>query len=193
LEEERTVHSDMLPGSFFGPSNLVELLRHRADHQAADTAFTFLADGENESERVTYRELELRARAIAAHLQALSLEGERALLLFPSGPEFVAAFFGCLYAGVVAVPAYPPRRNRNIMRVEAIGRDALPKIALTTQTELDRVEAMFDPDSFLRSFPWHAVEAIGDQAAQGWHKPNVNADTLAFLQYTSGSTVLPRA
>src|SRR5688500_58497 len=68
---KRNVHSDMLPGSFFGPSNLVELLRHRAEHQAGDTAFAFLADGENESERVSYRELELRARSIGAHLQEM--------------------------------------------------------------------------------------------------------------------------
>jgi 8-amino-7-oxononanoate synthase len=182
----------MLPGSFFGPPNLIELLRHRADHQALDTAFAFLADGENESERVTYRDLERRARAVGAHLQSMGLEGERALLLFPSGPEFVAAFFGCLYAGVVAVPAYPPRRNRNIMRVEAIARDALPKVALTTQTELDRVKAMLDEDSFLRSFPWEAVESIGNDAADTWKKPNVHADTLAFLQYTSGSTGVPK-
>src|SRR5687768_9104853 len=88
------VHSDMLPGSFFGPPNLIELLRHRADHQGSDTAFAFLSDGETESERVTYRDLERRARAVGAQLQSMGMEGERALLLFPSGPEFVAAFFG---------------------------------------------------------------------------------------------------
>ena len=134
------VHLDHLPGSFFGPSNLVDLLRHRAAHQGHDRAFSYLVDGENEEVQLSYRELDRQARAIAAWLQAMGLAGERALLLYPAGLDFIAAFFGCLYAGVMAVPAYPPRRNRNMARIEAIANDAEAKIALTTSEVLERVQ-----------------------------------------------------
>ena len=122
------VHLDHLPRSFFGPSNLVMLLRHRAVHQSNDRAFTFLVDGENEELDAHLSSLDLgKARAIGAWLQMLGLEGERALLLYPAGLDFIAAFFGCLYAGVVAVPAYPPRKNRSLSRIQAIADDAEPK------------------------------------------------------------------
>ena len=90
-----TVHLDHLPGSFFGPSNLVDLLRHRALHQGHDRAFTYLADGETDEMNLSYQQLDERARAIAARLSGLGLEGERALLLYPAGLDFIVAFFGC--------------------------------------------------------------------------------------------------
>ncbi|GIX01631.1 MAG: hypothetical protein KatS3mg112_0568 [Thermogutta sp.] len=99
--------SEKLPGRFFGPTTLVELLRHRATYQPDDIAFIYLVDGETEEQPITYRELDRQARAIAAWLQTHDLVGERALLLYPPGLDFIAAFFGCLYAGVVAVPVYP--------------------------------------------------------------------------------------
>jgi acyl-CoA synthetase (AMP-forming)/AMP-acid ligase II len=86
-------------------------LRERASHQPEEIVYTFLLDGETESDWLTYQVLDRQARAIAATLQSYQTMGERALLLYPPGLEFVAAFFGCLYAGVVAVPVYPPRRD----------------------------------------------------------------------------------
>ncbi|HEY4759546.1 MAG TPA: AMP-binding protein, partial [Thermoguttaceae bacterium] len=100
------MHLDHLPGTFFGPSNLVELLLHRARCQSDDIAFTYLVDGENEQVHLTYKELDRQARAIGAWLEAQDLAGERALLLYPPGLEFIAAFFGCVYGGVIAVPVY---------------------------------------------------------------------------------------
>src|SRR5688572_19880829 len=138
------MHLDHLPGSFFGPSNLVELLRHRAAHQPHDVAFTYLVDGETEEIRITHAELERKSRAIAAKLESLGLTGERALLLYPPGLDFIAAFFGCLFAGVVAVPAYPPRRNRNMNRIQAIVDDAEAKIAMTDAATLERIESILD-------------------------------------------------
>ena len=90
---------------------LVDILHSKALYQPDKKAFTFLLDGETEEISLTYLELDLQARVIATRLQNLGASGERALLLYPPGLEFIAAFFGCLYAGVVAVPAYPPRRN----------------------------------------------------------------------------------
>ena len=92
---------EQLPGTFFGPANLVDLLGHRARCQPDDVAFTFLTDGENEQERVTYKELDRQARAIGAWLESLDLVGQRALLLYPAGLELflnLVAFTGMITA-----------------------------------------------------------------------------------------------
>ena len=187
-----TVHQDHLPGSFFGPSTLVELLRHRALHQGDDVGFRFLVDGERETVEWTYSDVDRKARAVAASLQAMGLEGERALLLYPSGLEFLAAFFGCLYAGVTAVPAYPPRRNRNMARIQAIAADAEAKVALTTFDVLERVQTMIADTPALQQIRWRATDQWDEQLADQWQRPDVHGDTLAFLQYTSGSTGMPK-
>jgi len=186
------VHLDHLPGSFFGPSTLVELLQHRALHQGNDIGFRFLVDGERELVEWTYADLDRKARAIAASLQSMDLEGERALLLYPSGLDFVAAFFGCLYAGVTAVPAYPPRRNRNMARIDAIANDAEAKIALTTFDVLERVQTMISETPSLQQIRWRATDQWDEDLADGWQRPDVHGGTLAFLQYTSGSTGTPK-
>jgi 8-amino-7-oxononanoate synthase len=186
------VHLDQLPGSFFGPSNLVDLVRHRASHQGHDRAFTYLVDGETEEIHLTYSQLDEQARAIAARLQALGLEGERALLLYPAGLDFITAFFGCLYAGVVAVPAYPPRRNRSLSRIQAIADDAQAKIALTTQAVWDRVQTVLEGNPDLKRIPWLCTDQLPSELHNQWRVPDVHGDTLAFLQYTSGSTGTPK-
>ncbi|HBL28250.1 MAG TPA: AMP-dependent synthetase, partial [Acidobacteria bacterium] len=125
--------SNQSAGSQGRPATLVSLLRSRAAEQGGKTAFAFLTDGEVEGERLTYAGLAGRAQAIAAALCESLAPGDRALLLYPPGLEFIAAFFGCLAAGVIAVPAYPPRRSdRSQERLRAIARDAAPRAALTT-------------------------------------------------------------
>ena len=133
------------------------LLRHRARCQPDDIAFTYLVDGENEQVHLTYRELDRQARAIGAWLESHDLAGERALLLYPAGLEFIAAFFGCLYAGVVAVPVYPPRRNRSLNRIQAIADDAEAKVALTTDVVLNRVMPLIDETPHLKQLTWLAT------------------------------------
>jgi 8-amino-7-oxononanoate synthase len=188
----QTVHLDHLPGSFFGPSTFVELLRHRARCQPTDTAFTILVDGEDEKFDLSYAELDRQARAIAAWLESHDLVGERALLLYPAGAEFIAAFFGCLYAGVVAVPVYPPRRNRSLERIQAVADDAEAKVALTTDVVLSRVEPLIDETPHLKQLTWLATSHIPPKTEDQWSQPDVHGDTLAFLQYTSGSTGTPK-
>jgi len=186
------VHLDYLPGTFFGPSNLVELLRHRAHCQPEDTAFTYLTDGENDQVHLTYRELDRQARSIGAWLESRDLVGQQALLLYPPGLEFVAAFFGCLYAGVVAVPVYPPRRNRSLKRIQAIADDANAKVALTTEQVFNRVMPLIDETPHLKQLTWLPTCEVPLEMAQQWTMPDVHGDTLAFLQYTSGSTGTPK-
>jgi acyl transferase domain-containing protein/acyl-CoA synthetase (AMP-forming)/AMP-acid ligase II/acyl carrier protein len=180
-------------GSFFYPETLVHLLRYRAQQQPNESAFIYLVDGENEELHVSYAELDAHARSIAAWLESRGLKGERALLLYPSGMEFVTAFFGCLYAGVIAVPTNPPRRNAKLSRIEAIVDAADARVALTTLEILDRVQPVLNESPRLARLPWYATddEADGGTADQ-WQMPDVSFDTLAFLQYTSGSTGTPK-
>jgi acyl transferase domain-containing protein/acyl-CoA synthetase (AMP-forming)/AMP-acid ligase II len=174
-------------------SSLVDLLRYRVLNQPEEIAYTFLVDGERESVSLTYQELDRKARAIATQLlQQVGVIGSRALLLYPPGMEFVAAFFGCLYAGFVAVPAYPPRRNQKMSRLQAIVSDSQAVVALTTESELASIQAQLTENTTLAILPWLATDSINSELASGWREPTSNRDTLAFLQYTSGSTGTPK-
>jgi acyl-CoA synthetase (AMP-forming)/AMP-acid ligase II len=112
-------------------STLVEVLRWRAQHQADQHAYIFLADGEQQEIKLSYAELDQRARAIGRTLQRLQAGGQRVLLLFPPGLDYIAAFLGCFYAGAVAVPAYPPHSNRSLIRIQSIVDDSQAAIACT--------------------------------------------------------------
>ena len=173
-------------------NTLVDLLRTRSLHQPQKGGFIFLKDGEMPSSELTYQELDRQARAIAAKLQSQGATGERALLLYPSGLDFIAAFFGCLYAGVVAVPAYPPRPNQKISRIEAIVEDSQAKFALTTTSLLDSIERKFAENPTATPLQWLTTDNIDSDLAANWQTPNCNQNSLAFLQYTSGSTGTPK-
>jgi acyl transferase domain-containing protein/acyl-CoA synthetase (AMP-forming)/AMP-acid ligase II/thioesterase domain-containing protein/acyl carrier protein len=172
--------------------SLADVLRERAAGQPERRAYTFLVDGEAEEVHLTYGGLDLQARAVAAHLQSLGLHGERALLVYPSGLEYLAGFFGCLYAGAVAVPAYPPRLNRSLARLRTIVQDARVAVALTTADLLEGLAPRLAAAPELGALPWVATDALGTAEAGGWRHPNAGPDTLAFLQYTSGSTTAPK-
>jgi acyl-CoA synthetase (AMP-forming)/AMP-acid ligase II/arylsulfatase A-like enzyme/Tfp pilus assembly protein PilF/acyl carrier protein len=178
------------------PSTLVDLLRERAQEHPERTAYTFLLDGEVETSRLTYGELDRQARAVAALLQERGAAGERALLLFPPGLEFVAAFFGCLYAGVVAVPAYPPRPGQEQPRLRSILADARPRFALTTAALSARLKTLGEDDPAFAALGRLTVEPFLDagvaERAEDWRRPALSGDSLAFLQYTSGSTADPK-
>jgi natural product biosynthesis luciferase-like monooxygenase protein/FkbM family methyltransferase len=136
--------------------------------------------------------LDRRARAIAAKLQAQGMEGRRVLLLYPAGLEYIAAFFGCLYAGAVAVPTYPPRLNRNLLRLQSIVADAGATTALTTESLLSRVEPLLGQSPELQSLAWLSTDNLAQDLPDQWREPALNGETLAFLQYTSGSTAAPK-
>jgi acetylornithine/succinyldiaminopimelate/putrescine aminotransferase/acyl-CoA synthetase (AMP-forming)/AMP-acid ligase II/predicted amino acid dehydrogenase/acyl carrier protein len=171
--------------------SLVHLLRKRAEEKHDDRAYTFLSSGE-ESEVLTFGQLDVRARAIAARLQQLGAKGERALLLYPQGTEYIAAFYGCLAAGTVAVPGYPPRMNRNLKRFESIVADARPKAALTTESVYKQLKERIDDTPALKAIEWLVTSDVPSEEAERWVDPNVQPDTLAFLQYTSASTSAPK-
>ena len=174
------------------PPDLIELLRYRARHQPERTGFIFLRKDDAEPEAITYRELDARARAIGASLQQLASPGDRALLLFPPGLEFVAAFFGCLYAGLIAVPIPIFRSEHNISKIEAIARDSQATVALMSASLLSGSKDRLLQGSVLADLRCLAIEDVGAGTEGSWQKPSVNSDTLALLQYTSGSTGNPK-
>ncbi|MEL6911005.1 MAG: AMP-binding protein [Cyanobacteria bacterium J06648_1] len=172
--------------------NLVELLQYRGRHQPSQTAYAFLQDGEIESERLTYQQLDQQARAIAAQLQALKLSGQRALLLYPPGLEFIPAFFGCLYASVVAVPAYPPKKNHKLGRLRSIIADAQPEVVLAPKAILAKIQDCLSEAENLADLTYLATDEVDLDLAQTWQAADITGDSLAFLQYTSGSTGTPK-
>ena len=178
------------------PTTLVDLLRERAECQADDRAYTFLVDGESEEIHLTYHELDRQARAIGAWLQSQGLKGQRAMLLYPPGLDFIAAFFGCQYAEVVAVPAYPPRMNRAPAGIQAIAADAGATVALTSDAVLERIGPLIDQTADLKALRWLSTDGPVHGVEGGyegeWRRPQITGETLAFLQYTSGSTGTPK-
>ena len=186
------MHHEQLPDSNSAPTSLVDLIRTRARLHGEDLAFRFLTDGENDEVALSYAEFDRRARAIGASLEARNLKGKRVLLLFPAGLDFVTSFFGCLYAGVVAVPAYPPRMNRSLNRIESIAADCDAPAALTTQAVLERVQPLLEQTPNLKKLDWLASDTMPSGLADEWVDPKIETNDLAFLQYTSGSTGTPK-
>lgn len=180
----------------FGPfsppqTNLVEQLRYWATAIPETVAFRFISRDEEQPIELTYSQLDCRAQAIAARLVSMGFAGKRALLLYPPGLDFVEAFIACLYSGVIPVPAYPPRRNRNMMRIDAISNDAQAAVALTVKSVIARSSSIGDTHS-LRSIPWVATEDIPDELQSDWIKPKIKPNDIGLIQYTSGSTGNPK-
>jgi acyl-CoA synthetase (AMP-forming)/AMP-acid ligase II len=175
-------------------ASLLEILQERVASVPDRHIFTFLEDGEVESERFTYHQLDGRARAIAAQLQEGVAPGDRVMLVYPPGLEFIAALFGCFYAGAIAVPVYPPRFGMvadPCRALATIARDCEPAAILVggalTEPMTAACTALAELSS-IRLIPtepngWHAVS---------FQPQTVGRDTIALLQYTSGSTGDPK-
>jgi acyl-CoA synthetase (AMP-forming)/AMP-acid ligase II len=172
--------------------SVIDLLRQAAETRPDQVGYTFLLNDGLEEVNLTYGDLDHEARAIAAYLQSAKMGGSRVLLLYPAGLEYIAAFFGCLYAGAVAVPAYPPKMNRSLGRLQSIAADAQATLVLTTRAILSRIEGLFPQLPDLQKLKWLATDSLANDPADSWRMPAVDGDTLAFLQYTSGSTAEPK-
>ncbi|WP_437620402.1 non-ribosomal peptide synthase/polyketide synthase [Sorangium sp. So ce1151] len=186
------------PGHRLTSSSLIDLLRSRAEAEGDAPLYQFLETGEVESGGgwVSVGEIEQRARDVAALLQAASVApGARALLLYPPGIDYIAGFFGCLYAGVVAVPAYPPdpsRLDRTLPRIQAIVADAGVGVVLTVAAVASIAEHVCEAAPDLRALRWLATDRDAPGLRGALRPPPLDRDTLAFLQYTSGSTGSPK-
>ncbi|RFU83411.1 non-ribosomal peptide synthetase, partial [Streptomyces triticagri] len=175
----------------FRPADLVEMLALRAAETPDATAY-ILVEEDGSERRLSYRELDTRARAVAASMQADGLAGGQSLLLYPPGEEYIVGFFGCLYSGTAAVPVYPPTSPRGLERLLEIVRDAQATTALTDDATLQLVRAMGDQIDGLSGLAWQATDTVPQDAADAWQEFLPGSDALAFLQYTSGSTGAPK-
>lgn len=179
------------------PGHLIRALRLHAEERPRQPAFVQLLNDQADHAGLTYAQLDRRARAIGARLQDMGFAGQRVLLVHPPGLDFITAFFGCLYAGCVAVPTYPPHRHRMIERFHAVAADAGARVALSNASGASQFQAMMEAGKSGRSAASSrlspiATDEIPDVFAERWQEPAIAPDTLAMLQYTSGSTSRPK-
>jgi len=175
--------------------SLNDLVTARARDQATRTAYLFLRDGEHDEVRLIYGEVDRQARAIAARLRETCAPGDRALLLYPPGLEFISAFFGCLYAGVIAVPSYPPDPTRlriSLARLQVIAADCGARAVLGTAQVTDRHAELGFAVPALRDATWIATDGELATASIDFAPVAAEPSAIAFLQYTSGSTAAPK-
>ncbi|MEU6065582.1 fatty acyl-AMP ligase [Streptomyces sp. NPDC047082] len=178
--------------------SLVDLLTTHASTHPDRTAYRYLVTGDSdgETQELSYGRLADRSRAIAAWLQERGLAGSRAMLLHPPGLEFICGYLGCLSAGVAAVPGVPPQgraqNHRALTRMKRLIADADAKVILGGREVIAALDTMAEHLPELDGIARIATEDIPDEAAAAWREPELTADSVAFLQYTSGSTSAPR-
>ena len=174
--------------------SLVALLEHRAATQPDDSAYIFLSDRGAREAELTFAQLHDRAGALAHELSRKGAPGDRALLIFPQGLDFIVALFGCMMAGVIAVPMMVPRRQSSRDLSDSITANCAPRFILTSPSLMSGprkdVAARFADGNY----EWLAVDATADRSpgAVAASMPPVGRETIAFLQYTSGSTSDPK-
>jgi len=176
-------------------ATLVDVLRERAEAQPHKRAYSFLDEGGSEAETLTYGELDAHARRIAARLQSVGNAGQRALLMFPAGLDFLKAFFGCLYAGVIAIPVPSPeasRLKRTLPRLRAVVADGQVSVLVSTAATLELIAGASAGVSELEQVKFVDIDAVASEEIDRWQDPRMSPQDLAYLQYTSGSTTNPK-
>ena len=153
-------------------------------------AYKYLSDDGMVSS-LTLGQLDQAGSGDCAWLQDRCSIGDRVLLVYPPGLEFVTAFFGCLYAGALPVPATYPKPRRPMPRLLAIGIDCVAESALTTSQALETLQLPTSGEDG-QQIGWLATDTVSDDQAGQWRRPFLTAEDLAFLQYTSGSTSEPK-
>ncbi|RYE41578.1 MAG: fatty acyl-AMP ligase, partial [Sphingobacteriales bacterium] len=167
-------------------SSFIDILEQSCSDNLPKVAYTFLEDGELIEKNITYEDLQISARSIAAYLQQRLNPGDRVLLMFNPGLDFITTFYGCLYAGIIAIPTYPLRLNRNVDQLTAIILNSGAKIVLTNSTSYSKT---------LSNNLGIKVINIGEISTEWnveWRRPTIVKEDIAFLQYTSGSTGNPK-
>lgn len=169
----------------------VQLLRWRAWQTPDRQAVTFSA-GSDEVRSFTYAELDQAARAVASELQVQNCTGERAVILLQPSAEYVLALLGCWYAGVTAVPVYSPRKNASNERVRTILEDAGARVVISTSNVLGTLDQSWEMAEGSVLGALLAIDAVDPKNADRWVETTIGGNTLAVLQYTSGSTGAPK-
>jgi acyl-CoA synthetase (AMP-forming)/AMP-acid ligase II len=174
--------------------NIIQALRQHAFNKPDDPAFIFIKNKSLEDQTLSYSELLFRVSSIAQKLRSQGCEkGQRALLVYPSGLDYVEAFLGCLMAGVVAVPVYPPANKKHIPRILAILRDCQPKVILSTYAESSKTEELLEDSVDLQgNVTVLCTDNIETDVLSSFQFNDENLVDIALLQYTSGSTGTPK-
>ncbi len=175
--------------------SIVEMVGWRMLKHPDRTAFVYLPDGEREGAKMSFREVEAATRAAAAVLQQHGSKGDRVLLVYAPDLNFVIGFLACLYAGMVAVPVYPPdptRMHKTLPRFRAVVADAKCRLALTTTEILPITKALAATTPEVEALAWLATDKLDPALGETWEDPWAGDDDVAMLQYTSGSTSTPK-
>jgi len=171
--------------------DLVKMLQFRSSSQNSETACILLEDGFTEKEVRTFGEIDLRAKSVGASLQKLGKKGDPVLLLFPTGIDFIIGLFGCFYAGMIAIPAYPPRKNKVNERFHSILNNSEAQIILTNDLLFKNINTYLESKSLDSQINVLNYNEIEPECSKDWIDPEIDSDDLAILQYTSGSTGEP--
>jgi len=172
-------------------NNIIEILKKNAETRPNDILYRYIEDEEKEPLTLTYDQVHYEAKKIASNLLSTCRKGDRALMLYPAGLEFITAFLGCLYAGLIAVPAYPPRKNQKLNRLKSIINDAEATVVMTSKKASEIAKPLFKHDEGLKDIYWLVTDS-SDLNEPDNIELNIESDDIAFLQYTSGSTGNPK-
>ncbi|MEM8910551.1 MAG: AMP-binding protein [Planctomycetota bacterium] len=173
-------------------TSLVQGLSERANRHPEREALSFLGD-EGDEVHLTYGELDERATSLASKIAATAAPGDRALLLFPPGAEFLVGFLACQYARVIPVPTCFPKPGRSMPRLDAAASDCSPAFLIADAATLEGIDRRRVGESVNQS-TWIASDE-SRQSDSGLWRPDFDAiagDDLGLLQYTSGSTSQPK-
>src|SRR5580692_1263554 len=175
-----------------GPKSILEVLRQRAADDPTTVVYRFAFEDNSVVGELTYADVDARARAIGGWLQSKGCHGRPVSLIFLPGLDYVAAFFGTLYAGAVAVPLSPPASPPAVARVEAVLADTNCRMVLTSDELLSRMARLVGGPDTHSEIEVATTQSILAASRLAWSDPAVQNDSIAFLQYTSGSTAAPK-
>lgn len=175
----------------WGLGSLVDVVRWRAEHQPQDAALSFLVDGRLQANDLSYAELDLRARALAVELEQMGAAGEPVLVVLEPGLDYAVALLGCFYAGAAATPVYPPdpfRIARTLPRLQAIVANSQCRVLIGATRDVE------ETSSAVRRLTSQAVaiDRVPTDLAARWRPQSADPERMVLLQYTSGTTAVPR-
>lgn len=171
--------------------NWLQILEQKALDYPNNVVLTESINGTDQQAKLTYVELSQKAKALAVSISQKSQFGDRVILLIPNSIDYVVSFFACIYAGVMAVPAYPPHnKKRDWSRLNAMVNDCQPCIALYLNEHEERLKLWCSEHQF--TFNCVAVDDVQISNSQQWQPPQIDKHDIAYLQYSSGSTGEPK-
>ncbi|WP_333873041.1 thioester reductase domain-containing protein [Methylobacter sp.] len=170
--------------------SLADVLIQRAQLQPDRLSHVFMDHIDADQHPLTYGDIDRRARAIAARLQAI--DARRVLLVYPHGPSFFLAFMACWYAGITPIPVFPPQSRRGMARIDAILRDCAATHVLSSSDLMAKVVPWFQEEGIAAGLEWLDTDSVPDSEAVDWRSHRIDPAQPAFLQYTSGSTGKPK-